>query len=142
MRVEAFFDTNVLIYAVALDDPRNARAEELLASGGTISVQILNEFVSVARRKISMPWRDLRQALDAFRTLCPSPLPITIKMHEAALKIAEQHGFGFYDALVVAAALEAGCAILYSEDFQDGQKIDGKLTIRDPFARSSGRSWF
>jgi len=140
MRVEAFFDTNVLIYAVALDDPRNARAEELLASGGTISVQILNEFVSVARRKILMPWRSVMDALDAFRTLCPSPLPITIKMHEAALKIAEQHGFGFYDALVVAAALEAGCAILYSEDFQDGQKIDGQLTIRDPFARSSGRS--
>ena len=138
MRVEAFFDTNVLIYAVALDDPRNARAEELLASGGTISVQILNEFVSVARRKMSMPWRDLREALDAFRTLCPSPLPITIKMHEAALQIAEHHGYEIYDALVVAAALEAGCAILYSEDFQDGRKIDGQLTIRNPFGEWRG----
>jgi predicted nucleic acid-binding protein len=138
MRVEAFFDTNVLLYAVALDDPRNARAEELLASGGTISVQILNEFVSVARRKILMPWRDVRGALDAFRALCPSPLPITMEMHEAALKIAVQHGYGIYDALVVAAALEAECAILYSEDFQDGQTIDGRLTIRNPFAQSSG----
>src|SRR5271169_1004347 len=98
MRVEAFFDTNVLIYAVALDDPRNARAEELLSSGGRISVQILNEFVSVARRKIMMPWRDVRVALDAFRVLCPSPLAITMEMHEGALKIAEQHGFGIYDA--------------------------------------------
>jgi predicted nucleic acid-binding protein len=138
MRAEAFFDTNVLIYAIALDDPRNARAEELLSSGGTISVQILNEFVSVARRKIMMPWRDVRGALDAFRALCPSPLPITMEMHEAALKIAEQHGYGIYDALVVAAALEAECAILYSEDFQDGQTIDGQLTIRNPFAQPSG----
>jgi len=138
MRVEAFFDTNVLIYAVALDDPRNARAEELLASGGTISVQILNEFVSVARRKISMSWRNVMGALDAFRILCPSPLPITMEMHEAALKIAVQHGYGIYDSLVIAAALEAGCEILYSEDFQDGQTIDGQLTIRNPFARSSG----
>jgi predicted nucleic acid-binding protein len=138
MRVEAFFDTNVLIYAVALNDPRNARAEELLASGGTISVQILNEFVSVARRKILMPWRSVKGALDAFRDLCPSPLPITMEMHEAALKIAEQHGCGIYDAMVVAAALEAGCAILYSEDFQDGQTIDGRLTIRNPFAQPSG----
>jgi predicted nucleic acid-binding protein len=138
MRGEAFFDTNVLIYAVALDDPRNARAEELLASGGTISVQILNEFVSVARRKILMPWRGVMGALDAFRVVCPSPLPITMEMHEAALKIAKQYGYGIYDALVVAAALEAGCAILYSEDFQDGQTIDGQLTIRNPFARSSG----
>jgi predicted nucleic acid-binding protein len=138
MRVEAFFDTNVLIYAVALDDPRNMRAEELLASGGMISVQILNEFVSVARRKISMPWRDVMRALDIFRVLCPSPLPITIEMHESALKIAERHGYGIYDALVPAAALEAGCAILYSEDFQDGQSIDGQLTIRNPFAQLSG----
>jgi predicted nucleic acid-binding protein len=138
MRTEVFFDTNVLIYAVALDDPRNALAEELLASGGKISVQILNEFVSIARRKILMPWRDVRGALDAFRALCPSPLPITMEMHEAALKIAEQHGCGIYDALVVAAALEAGCAILYSEDFRDGQTIDGRLTIRNPFAQPSG----
>jgi predicted nucleic acid-binding protein len=137
MPVEAFFDTNVLIYSVALDDPRSARAEELLAAGGTISVQILNEFVSLARRKIMMPWRDVREALDAFRVLCPSPLALTMNMHEAALKIAEKHGFGIYDAVVVAAALEAGCAILYTEDFQDGQTIDGQLTIRNPFARSS-----
>jgi predicted nucleic acid-binding protein len=137
MPVEAFFDTNVLIYSVALDDPRSARAEELLASGGTISVQILNEFVSLARRKIMMPWRDVREALDAFRVLCPSPLALTMNMHEAALKIAEKHGFGIYDALVVAAACEAGCAILYSEHLQDGQTIDGQLTIRNPFARSS-----
>jgi predicted nucleic acid-binding protein len=138
MRVEAFFDTNVLIYAVALNDPRNARAEELLALGGTISVQILNEFVSVARRKISMSWREVTGALNAFRVLCPSPLPITIEMHEAALKIATRHGYGIYDSLVIAAALEAECAILYSEDYQDGQTIDGRLTIRNPFARSSG----
>jgi predicted nucleic acid-binding protein len=138
MRDEVFFDTNVLIYAVALEDPRNARAEELLGSGGTISIQILYEFVSVARRKILMSWREVKGALDAFRVLCPSPLPITMEMHEAALKIAEQHGYGIYDALVVAAALEAECTILYSEDFQDGQTIDGRLTIRNPFAQPPG----
>jgi predicted nucleic acid-binding protein len=138
MPVEAFFDTNVLIYSVVLDDLRSARAEELLASGGTISVQILNEFVSVARRKILMPWRDVKEALEAFRILCPSPLPITVEMHEAAVEIAEKHGFGMYDALVIAAALEAGCETLYSEDFQDGQTINGQLTIRNPFAQSTG----
>ncbi len=138
MPVKAFFDTNVLIYAVAQDDPRSTQAEELLASGGVLSVPILNEFVSVARRKILMSWSDVTEALNAFRVLCPSPLPITIEMHEAALKIAEKHGYNIYDALVVAAALEAGCATLYSEDLHDGQTIDGQLTIRNPFARSSG----
>ena len=138
MPAKAFFDTNVLIYAVAHDDPRSTQAEELLASGGVLSVQILNEFASVARRKILMSWSDVTEALDAFRVLCPSPLPITIEMHEAALKIAEKHGYNIYDALVVSAALEAGCATLYSEDLHDGQTIDGQLTIRNPFVRSSG----
>ena len=138
MPAKVFFDTNVLIYAVAQDDPRSTQAAELLASGGLLSVQVLNEFVSVVRRKILMSWSDVTEALDAFRVLCPSPLPITIEMHEAALKIAEKHGYNIYDALVVAAALEAGCATLYSEDFRDGQTIDGQLTIRNPFTRSSG----
>ncbi|MGB7848765.1 MAG: PIN domain-containing protein [Candidatus Acidiferrum sp.] len=138
MPVKAFFDTNVLIYAVAEDNPRSARAEELLAAGGVLSVQILNEFVSVARRKMLMSWSDVTEALDAFRVLCPAPLPITIEIHEAALKIAQKHGYNVYDALVVAAALEAGCVTLYSEDFRDGQTIDGQITIRNPFAGLSG----
>jgi predicted nucleic acid-binding protein len=129
----AFFDTNVLVNAVAGDDPRSTQAEELLTGGGVISAQILNEFVSVAQRRILMSWSDIAEALDAFRVLCPSPLPITLEVHEAALRIAEKHGYGIYDALVVSAALESGCTTLYSESFQDGQTIDGQLTIRNPF---------
>ena len=138
MPAKAFFDTNVLIYAVAQADPRNAQAEKLLASGGLLSVQVLNEFVSVARRKALMPWSDVTAALDAFQVLCPSPLPITIELHQAAIKLAQKHSYHIYDALVVATALEAGCATLYSEDLHDGQTIDGQLTIRNPFAPSSG----
>jgi predicted nucleic acid-binding protein len=128
-----FFDTNVLIYAVAENDPRSARAEEMLASGGTLSVQILNEFVSVARRKLFMSWVEVREALDAFRVLCPTPLPITTEIQQSALEIAEQYGYQIYDALVIAAALQAGCATLYSEDLQHGQTIAGRLSIQNPF---------
>jgi predicted nucleic acid-binding protein len=133
MPAKAFFDTNVLLYAVAENDPRSAQAEELLAAGGVLSVQILNEFVSVARRKILMSWSDVTEALDAFRVLCPSPLPLTMEIHEAALKIAEKHGYNIYDALVIAAALEARCATLYSEDLHSAKTISGQLTIRNPF---------
>jgi predicted nucleic acid-binding protein len=126
-----------LIYALAKDDPRSMPAEELLAAGGVISVQILNEFASVARRKMSMSWKEVAEALGAIRVLCPSPLPVTMEMHEAALRVAETYGYGIYDALVIAAALEAGCKTLYSEDLHDGQTIDRQLTIRNPFARSS-----
>ena len=130
---KAFFDTNILVYAVAENDPRAGQAEKLLEAGGVVSVQVLNEFVSVARRKMRMPWKDVFEALDAIRALCPSPLPISISTHESALQIAEEHRYEIYDALVVAAAFQAGCATLYSEDFQHEQVIDGKLTVRNPF---------
>jgi predicted nucleic acid-binding protein len=128
-----FFDTNVLLYAVAQDDPRGPRAEELLAAGGMVGVQVLNEFVSVARRKLHMAWKDVNEALEAIVVLCPSPVPITMFTHQAALKIAERQGYSIYDALIVAAAVEAGCATLYSEDLQHGQVFGGRLTIRNPF---------
>jgi predicted nucleic acid-binding protein len=132
---KAFLDTNVLIYAVTQSDARAARAEELLLSGGVVSVQVLNEFTAVARRKLQMPWAEVAEVVDAFLVLCPSPIPVTLEIHEAARAIAEKMGCNIYDALVVAAALDAGCETLYSEDFQDGQKIEGQLTVRNPFGK-------
>jgi predicted nucleic acid-binding protein len=135
---KAFFDTNVLVYCVAAEeDPRNRQAEKLLEAGGVLSVQILNEFTAVARRKLLMPWADVAEAVEAFLVLCPDPLSITLDTHQAARVIAERHGYNIYDALVVAAALESGCGTLYSEDFQDGQVIDGRLTVRNPFGKMS-----
>lgn len=133
MNARAFFDTNVLVYAALKNDPRSGRSEELLAVGGVISIQVLNEFVSVARRKFKTPWDDVRVALQWIRLLCPDPIPITIDIHEEAVSIAEKYGLGIYDALIAAAALDAKCGILYSEDLRDGQVIDGDLTIRNPF---------
>ena len=134
MPASAFFDTNVLIYSVAENDPRSDAAEALLAGGGVISAHVLNEFVAVARRKLGMSWADVTEALDAIRILCPSPVPITIETHGAALRIAQQYGYHIYDALVAAAALEAKCDTLYTEDMQDGQVLDDRLTIKNPFA--------
>jgi len=133
MPAKPFLDSSVLIYAVAQEEARGTRAEELLAMGSILSVQVLNEFTSVARRKIRMPWAEVREALAAIRILCATPTPITAQTHETALRIGEQYSYGIYDALIAAAALEAGCVTLYSEDFQDGQNIDGQLTIRNPF---------
>ena len=130
---DVFLDTNVLIYAIAERDPRSARAEALLGNGGSISIQCLNEFVSVARRKLGMQWREIMEALDAILILCPAPIPITLEIHRLALGIAENYGYAIYDSLVVAAALQAKCKTLYSEDLQHGQVIEGKLTIRTPF---------
>jgi predicted nucleic acid-binding protein len=128
----AFFDTNVILYAFAAGDPRMTTAEMLLAGGGVVGVQILNEFVAVAVRKLAMPWEDVLDALAAIRVLCPSPVPLTIETHDRALRIAGEHRYHIYDSLVIAAALAASCNTLYSEDMHDGQTIDN-LTIRNPF---------
>ena len=133
MPAKDFFDTNVLIYAVGKNDRRASKAEALLASGGIISIQSLNEFVSVARRKLEMSWKEVKEFLNLICILCPDPVPISLDTHRVALAIAEKYGYSIYDALIASAALEAGCKTLYSEDLQDGQIINRQLTIRNPF---------
>ncbi|OFW03464.1 MAG: pilus assembly protein [Acidobacteria bacterium RIFCSPLOWO2_02_FULL_68_18] len=135
MNDKGFFDTNVLVYIVGQKDERTAIAEALVASGGVVSVQVLNELASVARRKLGMMWEEVAEALGAIRTLCPSPVPLTIDIHDDGLRIAAQYGYHIYDALVAATALQAECTTLYSEDLQDGHVIDGRLTIRNPFRK-------
>jgi predicted nucleic acid-binding protein len=132
---EVFFDTNVVLYLLSADATKADRAEELISSGGIISVQVLNEFVSVASRKLRMPFSEIREVLSQVRAVCTIE-PITIETHDRALRIAERHGLSIYDALIVSAALLAGCRKLHSEDMQDGQVIERQLTIRNPFAPS------
>lgn len=128
----AFFDTNVPLYLLSADAAKAARAEDLLAQGGVVSVQVLNEFVAVARRKQALPWPALQAALDVLKRVCRVE-PLTLAVHERALGLARRHGFPIYDATIAASALEAGCPVLYSEDFQHARVLDG-MTIRNPFA--------
>ena len=132
---EDFFDTNVVLYLLSADTSMADRAEELLAIGGTISVQVLNEFVAVASRKLRMSWTEIREVLAQIRAVCVVE-PVTIETHERALRIAERYGISIYDALIVSAALLANCNTLHSEDMQDGQVIERQLTIRNPFTTS------
>lgn len=129
---ENFFDTNVVLYLLSADPAKADRAEELLAMGGTISVQVLNEFVGVALRKLRMSWIEIREVVAQVRAVCAVE-PVTIETHERALRLAERHGMSIYDALIVSAALLADCKTLHSEDMQDGQVIERQLTIRNPF---------
>ena len=103
---EDFFDTNVVLYLLSADPAKADRAEELLAIGGTISVQVLNEFVAVASRKLHMSWIEIREVLAQVRAVCAVE-PVTIETHERALRLAERYGISIYDALIVSAALLA-----------------------------------
>lgn len=133
MNDEVFFDTNILVYATDDTDPRGIIALELLEDGGLISVQVLNEFAAVASRKLRWGFDEIEIALTQFRTLCRPALPVCLKTHEAALRIAAQHGLHMYDSLIIASALRAGCTTLMSEDMQNARRFDGRLTIHNPF---------
>lgn len=129
---EAFFDTNVLVYLLSGDPVKADRAEALLAAGGVISVQVLNEFAAVASRKLAMTWPEVREVLSTVRAVCRVE-PLSIQTHDLGLAIADRYGYTIYDSLILAAASLAGCRTLYSEDMHDGQTIEA-LTIRNPFA--------
>jgi predicted nucleic acid-binding protein len=94
---------------------------------------VLNEFAQTAKRKLHKSWPEIRLTLAAFRVLCAECLTLTEQTHDAAVRIAERYGYGFYDSLILASALEANCETLLSEDLQDGQVVDDRLTIRNPF---------
>ena len=129
---EAFFDTNIVLYLLSADQAKADRAEELIAQGGVISVQVLNEFAAVASRKLGMSWPEIRDVLAQVRAVCAVE-PVSVETHDRGLLVAERYGASTYDAMIVAAALCAGCKTLYSEDMQDGLVVDRQLIIRNPF---------
>jgi len=129
--VEVFFDTNVLLYLLSADAARANRAQEIIAHGGVISVQVLNEFAAVAVRKLAMTITETRDVLSTIRAVC-GVMPLDIETHDLGMEVARRHHFSIYDSLIIAAAMRAGCTTLYSENFHHRQKI-GRLTIRNPF---------
>ncbi len=132
--MSAFFDTNILVYAQQAGS-KAERARELFARGGKLSVQVLNEFTAVSRRKQGKDWHDIADAIADVLLLVDPPLALTLDINAAARALAEHHGLSFHDALIVAAAVAAECDILYSEDLQHGRTFGG-LTIHNPFIES------
>jgi predicted nucleic acid-binding protein len=129
----AFFDTNVLLYLMSADASKANRAEQCLSQGGTISVQVLNEFAAVASRKLKLTYPDIRDFLTTIRAIILVE-PLSLATHDSALALAERYGFSFYDALIMSSAFQAGCDRLYTEDLQHGQVIEQRLIVQNPFA--------
>jgi predicted nucleic acid-binding protein len=130
--LKAFFDTNVLVYAVGEDDDMAALAIARLRDGGVVSVQVLNEMVAVLRGKLKQSWEVVQSALEGVDALRLEVVSITPEAQRAAVEIASRHDIHIYDATIVACALEAGCDTLWTEDLTDGQRFGG-LTVRNPF---------
>ena len=131
--MSAFLDTNLLVYAQS-DDPKGEIARQAILAGGTISVQVINEFTAVLRRKFRLEWDEIADAVADVRAALDPVRPIGVDTWAAAVTIAREHRFSFYDALILASALEARCDTLLTEDLQSGRRIEG-LTIVNPFER-------
>ena len=99
-------------------------------------MQVLNEFTAVLRRKQQRDWQEIAEAIFDVLAVVDPPLPLTFDLHIAARALAEDHQLSLYDALIVAAAIEAGCDTLFTEDMQHGRNF-GNLTIVNPFLASA-----
>ena len=136
--MKAFIDTNVLIYWVD-DSTRADVVEQLLAQQAVISVQVLNEFANVLRKKRAMPLPDVEALCTTLTDTC-DVLDVSVRTHQTALALMARYQLSVYDANIVAAAALSDCAVLYTEDMQDGLnlKLPGSagtnsLVIRNPF---------
>ena len=137
MSAENFLDTNVLVYMFdETDAGKRRRAEALvnesLARGtGCVSFQVVQETLNVLIRRLGFGAEDARRTLGQVLVPLWQVYP-SASLYRDAIFLQGRHGFSFYDSLIVAGALEAGCSRLYSEDLQHGQQIH-RLTILDPF---------
>lgn len=136
--MRTFIDTNVLIYWVD-DSQRADMVEQLLAGDSVISVQVLNEFANVLRRKRGMPLADVKVLCDTLIDTC-EVYDLSVRTHQTALALMARYSLSLFDANIVAAAGLSGCAVLCSEDMQDGLNIHfpdpvqaQALSIRNPF---------
>jgi predicted nucleic acid-binding protein len=135
-KARAFIDSNIALYLLSGDAIKADRAEAVIAAGGVISVQVLNEVTSVMRRKLGMTWAETDEVLAGLRAAC-SVEPLTIETHDTGRHLAERYGLSVYDAMIVSAGMLAGCDRLYSEDMQHGLLMEGRLRICNPFIEPS-----
>ena len=143
MSVENFIDTNLFIYQIETEDMAKADVANRIIRGGIeagnacISFQVVQECLNTIVRKaeISLTREQAEQylldSLSPLLRIYPS-----ISFYRRGLEIQNRYQFSFYDSLIIAAALEAGCKTLYSEDLQHGQQIE-QLTIQNPFVECS-----
>jgi predicted nucleic acid-binding protein len=130
----SFIDANVLVYLASGDAAKADRAEEVVAGGGVVSVQVLNELANVAQRKMQISWEEVAEWLVELRRLL-TVVPLTVESHVRGIAVAQRYQLSVYDGMIVGSALEAGCNILWTEDLQSGMVMDGSLRVENPFAK-------
>jgi predicted nucleic acid-binding protein len=131
--VPVFVDTNIVVYAFGRDPAKVEKAEAILAAQPTISVQVVSEFLSVCRVKLGLDIEARHRLANELLAGC-NVVALDSRVISKAMNTERQSGISYWDALIVAAALLAGCDILYSEDLQHGQVFEERLSVANPFA--------
>ncbi|MEZ5657112.1 MAG: PIN domain-containing protein [Burkholderiaceae bacterium] len=137
MPERSFIDTNILVYAEVIDEPRKQKQALSLLRGlfesscAVISTQVLQEYCNTAIRKLRLSSSHVREQLALFEQF--EVVQTTPALIHDALDLHQTRSLAFYDALIIAAALSAGCAALYTEDMNGGERID-QLRIVNPFS--------
>lgn len=126
-----FFDTNVILYLLD-DGPKRDIAADLIAEGGTISVQVLNEVLVNCLRKAKMSWDEAGEFLDGIREIL-AVVALTPEIHDIGRALGARYQLAVYDAMIVAAALAYGATKLLSEDMHHGLVVERALVIENPF---------
>lgn len=136
MTGRSFIDTNVLIYAQACDEPQKQRAALALLkrlfdeSQGVLSTQVLQEYCNVALKKLKLPVPYIRSQLDLYEQF--EVVQVTPAIIRAGLDLQQTRSLSFFDAMVIASAHAAGCNLIYTEDMNAGEVVNG-LAITNPF---------
>ena len=126
-------DTNILVYCHSNDEPeKQEMAMKFFELNPIISTQVLSEYINVVKRKLKMPKLDIMDVCLQNIELCILQ-PITFTTLKNARNLLVRYDFQLFDSIVVAAALEANCHILYSEDLHHGLVIENRMTLINPF---------
>jgi len=141
MSAKAFFDTNIFVYSLDGASAKARRCTDLIAdaiatNNGVVSYQVVQEFFNVAFRRFSPPLT-LPEAEHYLATTFRSLLKVhsSHALFADAVQLHQKHRLSWYDGLIVAAAIQANCSVLYTEDLQHGQKFDN-LRVVNPFLSS------
>lgn len=133
MTVRAFADTNIAVYAESDDGDKSKRARTIIEATPVVSAQVINETIAVLTGKHRFSLADAYEVAAGLMDLCEI-VPVSAETIREASRLATRYQLSHWDALIVAAALHAGCDTLYSEDFQDGQVFEDRLKVSNPFA--------
>ena len=133
MTAKFFADTNVTVYALDADEQKRRQALAIMHRHPVISTQVVNEFLNVLLGKRKLERAKAFRLARVLMRHC-DVVSVTPEITEQAMTLGERYQISHWDALIVSAELAAGCDTLYSEDMQNGQVFDGRVTIRNPFS--------